>query len=88
MNIYKKLSQKDRKHLLHDLYNYHLDEDGTIWDEDGDELNIKTDEHGKQIGRFETLEDFFNYQHQRSFIDGLRTGKWRLQQKLKNLIFQ
>ena len=75
MNIYKKLSQKDRKDLLRDLYNYYLDENGIIWDEDGQELMIERNQYNEEVGRFETLEDFFKYQCHRGFTDGFRTGK-------------
>ena len=88
MDLYKELSHEERKYLLEEQFGYSIDDDGIVYDHDGNYIKLKKDEFGNVIGEFKTLSDFFEYQNRIGYKFGLSIGKLRLQLELRKLLFQ
>lgn len=86
LSIKKELSHAYRKQLLYELFGYYLDDDGIVYNEDGDVLKIEQNSRGENVGHFKTLEDFFKYQEHTSLEFGKLLGEVSVKNQLKELL--
>ena len=77
--IYKKLSQSDKKLLIDTLFDFGMDENGVIYDDEGDEF-YGNSENNKYD--FSNLKEIIDYVKDESFKKGIRHNQREIKKAL------
>ncbi len=77
--IYKKLTHSDKERLLDALFDFDMDKNGVIYDEEGDEFygNSENDKYD-----FSNLKGIIDYVKDESFKEGVRHNQREIKKAL------